>query len=163
MEKVRSLLHASKLGYEFWAKAVVTSIYLENRSPTVAVKGKTPYEVWFGKKPFLYNLQIFRCIAYAYIPDEKQTKLDWKSRKCIFLGYSGSNQYQIWDPEQKKLHFAKDVIFDKSNIIKDQIDFSKNLEKLSEPELNNNLSKPIVEIDNTTMKSIIKIGNSTLT
>src|SRR5579871_5853366 len=119
MEKARSLLHANELGYEFWAEAVATSIYLKNRSPTVAVKGKTPYEVWFGKKSSLYNLRIFRCIAYIYISDEKRTKLDWKSRKCIFLGYSRSNQYQIWDLEQKKLYFAKDIIFNKSNIIKD--------------------------------------------
>src|SRR5579871_2886639 len=90
-------------------------------------------------------------------------QLDWKSRKCIFLGYSKNNQYQIWDPEQKKLHFAKDVIFDESNIIKNQIDFSKNLEKLPESKLNNNLLKPIVEIDNTTIEPIIEIDNSTST
>src|SRR5579871_3770015 len=90
-------------------------------------------------------------------------QLDWKSRKYIFLGYYGSNQYQIWDPEQKKLYFAKDIIFDESNIIKDQINFSKNLEKLPEPKLDNNLLKPIVEIDNTTIKLIIEIDNSTST
>src|SRR5579871_6825328 len=71
IEKARSLLYISELGYKFWAEAVATSIYLKNRSPIVAVKGKTPYKVWFGKKPSLYNLRIFGCIAYAYIPDEK--------------------------------------------------------------------------------------------
>src|SRR5579871_1894156 len=110
-----------------------------------------------------YTTYEFSDVAYTFIPDEKRTKLDWKSRKCIFLGYSGSNQYRIWDPEQKKLHFTKDVIFDESNIIKDQINFSKNLEKLPEPKLDNNLSKPIVEINNTTMDPIIEIDNSTST
>ena len=62
MEKARSLLHESELGYEFWAEAVATTIYLKNRSPTIVIKGKTPYEIWFGKKPSLHNLQIFGCL-----------------------------------------------------------------------------------------------------
>ena len=89
------MLHASGLGYEFWGEAVTTIVYLKNRSPTTAIIGKTPYEAWFGKKPSLNHLRTFGCIAYTYIPKEKRHKLDWKITKCIFLGYSRTNQYRL--------------------------------------------------------------------
>jgi len=75
VERAKSMLHASKLGLEFWAEATATTIYLKNRSPTKAVEGMTPYEAWFGKKPILGHLKIFGCIAYAHIPKQKRKKL----------------------------------------------------------------------------------------
>ena len=79
------MLHASKLGYEFWLEAVATTVYLKNRSPTKAVEKMTPYEAWFGKKPSLGHLKTFGCTAYAYIPKAKRYKLDWKSKKCVAM------------------------------------------------------------------------------
>jgi transposase InsO family protein len=51
MEKSRSMLNGAELGQEFWAKAVGTTCYLVNRSPSSVLGDKTPHEVWFGKKP----------------------------------------------------------------------------------------------------------------
>lgn len=33
--------------------------FLVNRSPTSALVGKTPMEVWFGKKPSIRHLHFF--------------------------------------------------------------------------------------------------------
>src|SRR5579871_6860655 len=95
VERAKSMLYASGLGYEFWGEAVTTIVYLKNRNPTTAIIGKTPYEAWFGKKPSLNHLRTFGCIAYAHIPKEKRHKLDWKITKYIFLGYSRTNQYRL--------------------------------------------------------------------
>ncbi|KAA0058958.1 retrovirus-related Pol polyprotein from transposon TNT 1-94 [Cucumis melo var. makuwa] len=51
VEMARSMLQMKGLSNDFWAEAVSTSIYLLNISPIKAVMNKTPFEVWYGKKP----------------------------------------------------------------------------------------------------------------
>jgi transposase InsO family protein len=34
----------------FWGEAVLTTVYILNRSPTKALDDKTPYEAWHGRK-----------------------------------------------------------------------------------------------------------------
>eukprot|EP00253_Pinus_taeda_P016539 PITA_16539 len=80
------MLSGARLGQEIWAEAVETTCYLVNKSPSSMLKDKTPQEVWIGKKPFLSHLRVFRCDAYVHVPKEKRTKLDSKSKKCIFIG-----------------------------------------------------------------------------
>jgi hypothetical protein len=48
----------------------------------------TPEEKFTGKKPDVFHLIVFSCIAYVHVPDEKRSKLDPKADKCIFIGYS---------------------------------------------------------------------------
>jgi transposase InsO family protein len=88
MEKVRSMLSNSGLEKNFWAEAVRTTCYLINRSPTTALDGGIPEEVWTGKNLNYSHLKIFGCEAFVHIPKENRTKLDDKSMKCIFLGYA---------------------------------------------------------------------------
>ena len=45
-----------------------------------------PKENFGGKKPDLSHLKVFGCIAYVHIPDELQTKLGPKAKKCVFIG-----------------------------------------------------------------------------
>ena len=42
-ETARSMLCGAGLPDSFWAEAVLTTVILKNRSPTTAVKDKTPY------------------------------------------------------------------------------------------------------------------------
>eukprot|EP00253_Pinus_taeda_P003426 PITA_03426 len=80
------MLSGARLGQEFWAKAVEIACYLVNRSPSLALEDKTPQEVWTSKKPSLPHLRVLGCDAYVHVPNEKRTKLDIKSEKCIFIG-----------------------------------------------------------------------------
>ena len=72
------MLSGTELGQEFWAKAVETTYYLVNRSPSSALEDKTPHEVWTGKKTSLSHLRVFGCDAYVHVPKDKRTKLDNK-------------------------------------------------------------------------------------
>jgi hypothetical protein len=54
----------------FWAKAISTAYYLQNRLGTVALE-TTPYELWTNQKPSISHLRIFGCPAYVHVPDEK--------------------------------------------------------------------------------------------
>ena len=101
------MLSGTGLGQEFWAEEVETACYLVNRSPSSVLEGKTPHEVWTGKKPSLSHLRVFGCDAYVHVPKEKRTKLDNKSEKCIFIGYKdGLKGYKLWNPETRKVVYS---------------------------------------------------------
>ena len=70
------MLQHARLSNVFWAEAVNTAVYVLNRAPTSAVKGKIPQETWSGKKPTVEHFQVFGCDAYAHVSNEKRTKLD---------------------------------------------------------------------------------------
>jgi hypothetical protein len=54
-------------------------------------------------------MRVFGSIAYAHVPKELRKKLEPKSMKCIFLGYSsGSNAYHLWCTEERKIIISRD-------------------------------------------------------
>ena len=72
----------------YWAKVVFTTVYIMNRTSTIAIHDVTPKERFTGIKPDLSHLKVFGCIAYVHIPDKLSTKLDPKDEKCVCIGYS---------------------------------------------------------------------------
>ena len=73
-EMARSMLEHRHVPQKFSAKAVNIAIYLLNRSPIVAVKGKTPEEAWSGRKPRISHLKVFGSLAFVWIPDASCTR-----------------------------------------------------------------------------------------
>jgi len=70
-------------------------------------------EAWSQIKPSVSYIKIFGCTAYVHIPDNKRTKLDDKSLKCVFLGVSGeSKAYRLFDPLSKTIIISRDVRFE---------------------------------------------------
>ncbi|KAJ9541286.1 hypothetical protein OSB04_027792 [Centaurea solstitialis] len=53
IEAARTMLADSKLPITFWAEAVNTACYVQNRVLVVKSKGNTPYELFKKKKPFV--------------------------------------------------------------------------------------------------------------
>ena len=45
----RCLLNARGVPSTFWGETVSTAVFILNRSPTKALKNKTPYEAWHGE------------------------------------------------------------------------------------------------------------------
>ncbi|KAL0364520.1 UNVERIFIED_CONTAM: hypothetical protein Sangu_0549600 [Sesamum angustifolium] len=81
--------------------------------PTKAVQNMTPIEAWSGKKPSAKHLRVFGSICYVHIPTEKRHKLEEKTEKGIFLGYSTQSKgYRIYNLKTKKLIISRDVEFD---------------------------------------------------
>ncbi|XP_017976612.1 PREDICTED: uncharacterized protein LOC18599039 isoform X1 [Theobroma cacao] len=112
VEMATSLLVAKGLPNQFRAEAVATTAYLLNVFPTRAVLNCTPYEAWRGMRPWVSYLRVFGCIAYALVKSQTQHKLDEKSEKCIFLGYSSqSKAYRRYNSKNGKIIISRDVIF----------------------------------------------------
>jgi hypothetical protein len=55
----------------------------------------------------------------VHIPSEERSKLDPKSRQCVFLGYGkGVKGYKFWDSTANKAVISRDVVFDENSILK---------------------------------------------
>lgn len=111
VEKTRAMLEDCGIDKRFWGQAVQTAAYLANRSPTSAVDvKKTPYELWESKKPDVSKLRAFGSKVFVHLLKEHRKKLDAKSWKGIFVGYS-PNGYRVWDPVHKRIVTARDIDF----------------------------------------------------
>jgi transposase InsO family protein len=93
-----ALLKQRRMSAVFWGEAVVTAVYILNRSPTKALNSRTSYEAWHGRKPAVSHLWVFGCLAFG-----KELghigKLDDRSTPGVFIGYAeGSKAYRILDP-----------------------------------------------------------------
>ena len=87
MDMVRSMMSHASLPMSFWGYALETAAYTLNRVPTKTVD-KTPYELWFGKKPNLSYLKIWGCDAY--VKNENSNKLATRFIKCrLSQSYNG--------------------------------------------------------------------------
>ncbi|KAF0690967.1 hypothetical protein As57867_017658, partial [Aphanomyces stellatus] len=54
------MLQACGMDNRYWGEALSYVVYTENRSPTKALGGKTPFEALFGRKPNIDNLPALR-------------------------------------------------------------------------------------------------------
>jgi hypothetical protein len=61
----RALLKQRGMPAIFWGEAVVTTVYILNRSPTKALNGMTLYEAWHERKSAASHLRVFYCLAFT--------------------------------------------------------------------------------------------------
>jgi hypothetical protein len=112
LDMARCLLIESGLSSSFWAEAVNTANYLRNRCPSKSLNGKTPYEMWTGKKPNLKHLRIFGFKVFCLNRSPGKGKLACRSKEGMLVGYSEeSKSYRIWIPEERKVEISRDVKF----------------------------------------------------
>ncbi|KAJ9557270.1 LOW QUALITY PROTEIN: hypothetical protein OSB04_011884 [Centaurea solstitialis] len=79
IEAARTMLADSKLPITFWAEAVNTACYVQNRVHVVKSKGKTPYELFKNKKPFIGFFVPFGCPCSILNTKTHLGKFDSKS------------------------------------------------------------------------------------
>ncbi|GJZ13617.1 retrovirus-related pol polyprotein from transposon TNT 1-94 [Tanacetum coccineum] len=88
VEAARTMLSASKLPLSFWAEAVATACYTQNRSIIISTHGKTAYHIINDRKPSIKHLHIFGCICYITIDGKLLDKMKEKGDPCVMVGYS---------------------------------------------------------------------------
>ena len=64
-EMARCMLLESKLPKYLWIYAVMSTVYIRNRCFNARL-GKTPYEVFTGRRPNVSGMHIFGSLCYAY-------------------------------------------------------------------------------------------------
>lgn len=88
MEVVRSMMFHTNVPKRFWSYAVASACYLINRIPTKILQDVSPFEVLNKTKSSINHLRVFGCVCFVLIPGEQHNKLEAKSVKDIFIGYS---------------------------------------------------------------------------
>ncbi|WZZ50369.1 hypothetical protein YC2023_050476 [Brassica napus] len=112
MEVARSIMFHMNVPKKFWSDAVQTACYLINRVPTRVLKKLSPFEVLNKAKPHIDHLRVFGCLCYVMIPGERRNKLEAKSTKAMFIGYSITQKgYKCYDPATRRVLVSRDVKF----------------------------------------------------
>lgn len=118
VEMARAMLNSAALNESFWAEAVACAAYLRNRSPTKALDGKTPFEMFTGHKPVVKHLRVFGCIAVALEKGPKK-KFQEKGKEYTMVGYSESSKaYRLFDKTTGDVKISRDVCFIESCVPK---------------------------------------------
>ena len=102
---VRSMMSLTDLPLSFWGYALETITFTLNRAPSKSVE-MTPYELWFGKKPKLLFLKIWR--YDAYLDRLRLEKLKPKAENCVFIEYPNKTiGYTFYLRSEGKVFVAK--------------------------------------------------------
>ncbi|GKD80490.1 ribonuclease H-like domain-containing protein, partial [Tanacetum coccineum] len=115
IEAARIMLADSKLPTTFWAEAVNTACYVQNRVLVIKPHNKTPYELFLGRKhalsfmrPFGYPVTILNTIDHL-------GKFDGKVDEGFFVGYStNSKAFEVFNNRTRIVEENLHVQFSKN-------------------------------------------------
>nr|GFB96610.1 hypothetical protein [Tanacetum cinerariifolium] len=98
VEAARTMLSAAKVPLFFWAKAIVTACFTQNRSLVIPRYEKTPYHIINDRKPSVKFFHIFGPLCYIVRDGKNLDKMKEKGDECIFVGYSTqSRAYRVFN------------------------------------------------------------------
>nr|GEV21786.1 putative ribonuclease H-like domain-containing protein [Tanacetum cinerariifolium] len=123
IEVARTMLVDSKLPTTFWAKAVNTACYIQNRVLVIKHHDKNHYELFHGRTPALSFMRPFGCPVTILNTIDHLGKFDGKADEGFFIGYSLiSKAFRVFNSRtrimEENLHV--DDVSGKENECKDQ-------------------------------------------
>nr|GEU78242.1 ribonuclease H-like domain-containing protein [Tanacetum cinerariifolium] len=92
IEAVRSMLADLKLTTTFWAEAVNTACYVQNRVLVIKPHNKTPYELFLGRKHALSIMRLFGCLVTILNTINHLGKFNGKADEGFFVAYSTNSK-----------------------------------------------------------------------
>ena len=67
------------------------------------------------------TLWIFDCSVYSLVDSQKKNKLESKSKKCIFIGFTKRVKiFRLCDPHTKRVFTSRDLIFDERSMLQEK-------------------------------------------
>ena len=129
IEAARTMLQDAKLPTCFWAEAIQTACYIQNRTLINKDVGNVPYFIMSGKRPSFKHLHVFGSKCFVLKDNSEYVgKFDAKTFDAIFLGYSlDKTAYRVYVVDQQKVMESTDVSFDDSKFpgLKDDDDLAE--------------------------------------
>ncbi|GJW71815.1 putative ribonuclease H-like domain-containing protein, partial [Tanacetum coccineum] len=127
IKAARTILADSKLPTTFWAEAINTACYVQNRVLVVKPHNKTPYELFHGRTPTLSFMRPFGCHVTI-------GKFDGKADEGFFVGYSlNSKAFRVFNSRTRIVEENLHIRFSKStpNIVGSGPDCLFNIDALT--------------------------------
>ncbi|GJZ86792.1 putative ribonuclease H-like domain-containing protein [Tanacetum coccineum] len=113
VEATQTMLRATKVPLFFWAKAIATACFTQNRSLVIPRHEKTPYHIINARKPSVKFFHIFGSLCYIVRDGENLDKMKEKGDACIFVGYSTqSKAYRVFNKRTRMIVETIHVNFD---------------------------------------------------
>ncbi|GJY63363.1 retrovirus-related pol polyprotein from transposon TNT 1-94 [Tanacetum coccineum] len=104
IEVARTMLADLKLPTTFWAEAVNTSCYVQNRVLVIKPHNKTPYEIFLDRKPALSFMRPFGCPVTILNTIDHLGKFDGNADEGFFVGYStNSKAFRVFNSRSRIL------------------------------------------------------------
>ena len=95
MDIGRCLIREARIHRRYWPEVMKTVAYLKNRTIANTKENKTPYEIFFGKRPNVQHLKIYGSRIFVRVPEAlRQSKWDNKAELGILVGYT-ENGYRV--------------------------------------------------------------------
>lgn len=108
----RALRFQAKLPIEFWGECVLSVGCLINRTHSMVLDGKTPYEFLFGYPPSYNHIKTFECLCYAHHLNRDKDKFASRSKKYVFGGYPFEKKGgRLYDLDRGEYFVSRDVVF----------------------------------------------------
>nr|GEV55369.1 retrovirus-related Pol polyprotein from transposon TNT 1-94 [Tanacetum cinerariifolium] len=102
IEAAKTMLVDSKLLAIFWAEAVNTACFVQNRVLVVKPHKKIPYELFYGRTPTLSFIRPFGCPVTILNTIYHLEKFDGKAKEGLFVGYSlNSKAFRVFNSRTK--------------------------------------------------------------
>ncbi|GJW54471.1 retrovirus-related pol polyprotein from transposon TNT 1-94 [Tanacetum coccineum] len=135
IEAARTMLNSAKLPKPFWGKAVNTACYTQNRSIIVKRHGKTSYDMFRGRSPYISYFHVFGCLVHIHNHMDHLGKFDEKADDGFFLGYSlVAKAFRLFNIRRQEMEEIVHVTFSEddqaisqSSTEGDAINFNENI------------------------------------
>ena len=76
---------------------------------------KTPLELLLNEVPDYTFLKVFGCARWPHLRPYNQRKLEFRSKQCVFLGYSSLHKgYKCLHVPSNRVYISRDVVFDEN-------------------------------------------------
>ncbi|GKE12397.1 retrovirus-related pol polyprotein from transposon TNT 1-94 [Tanacetum coccineum] len=113
VEAARTMLSASKLPLFFWAEAITTAYYTQNKSIIIPTHEKMAYHIINDRTPSIKHLHIFSFTCYLTRDGENLDKIKEKGDPCILVGYSTQSKgYRVYNKRTKLIVESIQLRFD---------------------------------------------------
>lgn len=97
----------------FWDEEFHTACFMINRMLSHVISGNTPLIRLFAYDPDYSFLRVFGCTCWPNLRPYNSRKLAFRTKQCVFLGYSGSHKgYKCLDQSTGRVYISCGVVFD---------------------------------------------------
>nr|GEU67683.1 hypothetical protein [Tanacetum cinerariifolium] len=118
IKAARTMLVDAKLPVTFWAEAVNTVCYVQNRVLVNKSQNKTPYELFNSRTPAIGFLRPFGCHVMILNTLDHLGKFNAKGDEGYFVGYSlSSKAFRVFNKRTKKVEENLHVDFLENKLI----------------------------------------------
>ncbi|KAJ9538374.1 hypothetical protein OSB04_031107 [Centaurea solstitialis] len=113
VEAARTMLTFSKLPLHFWAEAVASACFTQNRYLITKRFMKTPYELVYNRPPIIKFFRVFGCECYVKNDKDNLDKFSPKGDEGVFIGYAkDSPSYRVYNKKTRRVVESTNVDFE---------------------------------------------------